>query len=361
MTDWHPTIVKIEKLEKHPDADNLSIATVLENYPVIVKNDEFSVGELVCYFPIDTILPDIEIFHFLSPRNFIKYEENGEIKQKPDTYKFVVGEVPENKRVVKAKRLRGVYSQGLLWKNIHNLSESDSIVDVFSLKKYEDEGEENVIFKKRKVGANAETPPTDFKVPYYDIEGLRKYLSCLKDDEDIVITEKIHGSNAAFVFDGNKFWAKSRNFFKKKNEDCMWWDIAIRFSLEEKLAKYPKLVFFGEVYGQVKGFRYDTDGESKVIFFDIYNTVTKQFLDYKEFCQIIDSLELNRVPEFFVGKVSQLSKEELFAFAEGQSTLSNKHVREGFVLKTLKERFEPRLNDRMSIKLVGEGYNLKKH
>jgi len=50
----------------------------------------------------------------------------------------------------------------------------------------------------------------------------------------------------------------------------------------------------------------------------------------------------------------------MYPYAEGTSTLNPKHVREGWVLRTVKERYEPKLDSRMQVKLVGEGYNLKK-
>jgi hypothetical protein len=122
-------------------------------------------------------------------------------------------------------------------------------------------------------------------------------------------------------------------------------------------------VVFGELYGNVKGFRYDTliDGGkllTKVRFFDVLNLNMGRYLDYDDFVRVIDSLGLDRVPELYRG--NWLGKDNMYPYAEGTSTLNSKHVREGFVLKTTKERFEPRLNSRLIIKLVGEGYNLKK-
>jgi len=173
----------------------------------------------------------------------------------------------------------------------------------------------------------------------------------------------VHNSNAAFCYDGERLWVKSRNQFKKMDPDDMWWDVAIRGDFETKMSKYPMMVFFGELYGQVKGFRYDTVIEgglllTKVRFFDIFNAKTGRYLPYDESISIIDSVGLERVPELYRGPWT--NREEIYPYAEGQSTLNPKHVREGFVLKPVTERFEPRLQSRMIVKLVGEGYNLKK-
>jgi hypothetical protein len=50
----------------------------------------------------------------------------------------------------------------------------------------------------------------------------------------------------------------------------------------------------------------------------------------------------------------------MYAFAEGKSTLNNKVIREGWVLSLGKERFEPKLNSRLKLKLIGEAYALSK-
>jgi RNA ligase (TIGR02306 family) len=372
MSDWNPQIVRIEKIEKHPDADALDIATVLGDYPVIVKRDEYKVDDIAGYLPIDTIVPDNNEFYFLCPRNYEKYEENGEIKQRQIGLKYPMGSVPEKYRTIKAKRIRGVYSQGMLVnvggsidavKKIWELGES--IVDMWEtpLKKMEEVEEDNIPNAKKSKGANAEKSPQGWSIPYYDVDGLRKYIDCLLPDEEIVLTEKIHGSNAGFCFDGDKLWVKSRNFYKRKDEDDQWWDIALRYNLEEKLSKYPNLVFFGEMYGYVKGFRYDCElvagtMPAKIRFFDIFDVKKMRYLDYDPFVAILKELDLPAVPELYRGV--WLGKELMYPYAEGMTTLGGKHVREGFVLRTIKERYEKKLDSRMQVKLVGEGYNLQK-
>jgi len=200
-------------------------------------------------------------------------------------------------------------------------------------------------------------------MPHYDIDGIRKYLVCLQENEQIVLTEKIHGSNGGFSHDGTRLWVKSRNFYKKQDEDDMWWDIAIRYDMENKLKNYPGFVFFGEVYGQVKGFRYDTviaDGRlmTKFRIFDVWDTKTLRYLSYEDRVKTIQDAGLEAVPELYRGP--WLGKDVMYPLAEGTSTLNPKHVREGWVLNTLIERYEPRLDSRMQVKLVGEGYNLQK-
>ena len=371
MSDWQPQIVRIEKVEKHPDADALDVATVLGDYPVIVKRGEYNVDDTAGYIPIDSIVPDTEQFYFLCPKAYEKYEdEQGQMQQRQLGPKYPVGGVPEKYRIIKAKKIRGTYSQGMLIPNplpvnwLHPIETiGASIVEQVGLKKWEEQEEENLPGLKRTRGTNAEKAPQGWAIPHYDIDGIRKYVACLQEGEQIVLTEKIHGSNAGFSHDGTRLWVKSRNFYKKQDEDDMWWDVALRYDLAAKLGQHPGLVFFGEVYGQVKGFRYDTviaEGRlmTRIRFFDVFDTKKMRYLDYDDRVRIITELGLDTVPELYRG-VWQ-GKEKMYPFAEGLTTLGGKHIREGWVLNTLHERYEPRLDSRMQVKLVGEGYNLQK-
>ena len=407
--------------------DSLSIATVMSNYDVIIKTGEFEVGQTAAYIGLDAVCPDTEQFYFMCP---VHRSEDGQILGK----KFAVGSVPERYRVIKAKKIRNIFSAGLLvptptidkvavfmngvpfeanedagfGKHIWNSSKEysqflvanpellvsrkdermeirfvsfpmkvgESVVDYFGLKKVLEEEEENVI-SSGKIKEQNTHKPEGWSIPYYDKESLRKYISCLLPDEEIVLTEKCHGSNAGFCYDGNELWCKSRNNYKrgiitwtdadgieqKVESSDQWWTCARQYGLEEKLKQHPGLVFFSECAGQIKGFPYD----SKIIsskrqlclyFFDVYDTKTMRYFDYDDRVALIKSLGLTPVPEIYRGKF--LEKDKMFAFAEGKTLTGGGHIREGFVLNTVKERYEPKLNGRMSVKFVGEGYSLAK-
>jgi len=362
MSGWQPQVTRIVDVKHHPNADALDIATVWD-YPVVVKRDEYQVGDLAGYLPIDTIVPDTEQFYFLCPKAYEKYEdEHGVIQSKQLGPKFDIGSVPEKYRILKSKKIRNVYSQGMLVSCPPGLVEGDSLVEVLELKKWEEPEEENLPGLK-KTGTNAEKAPQGWSIPHYDIDGVRKYLSCLVPGEQVVLTEKLHGSNAAFSHDGDRLWSKSRNYYKKMDEDDMWWDVAIRYDLENKLKSFPHMVFFGEIYGQVKGFRYDSviaEGRlmTKIRFFDVWDTKKMKYLDYQERVDMIQAAGLDPAPELYRGPWT--SKEEMYTFAEGISTLNPKHIREGVVVNTLSERYEPALDKRMQLKIIGEGYNLQK-
>jgi RNA ligase (TIGR02306 family) len=362
MSDYRAEVVRIEKVDKHPDADNLSIAYVLGDYPVVIKTGQFEVGQLACYLSIDNIVPDTEQWYFLCPKKYEKYEEGGEIKQRMVGPKYLLGEVPEKYRIIKAKKFLGIYSQGILieLQSFHNVG--DDLVEEMGLKKHEEEEEDNLPSVKTK-GKNAEKAPIGWSIPHYDLESARKFLSTVENEQDVILTEKLHGSNAGFCHDGERLVVKSRNFYKKRDEEDMWWDAAIRYDLENKLAKYPKLVFFAECVGQVKGFRYNAEVSggkllTKLYFFDIWDTKTMRFLDYDQFATIVADAGLETTPVLYRGP--WLGKEEMYKLAERQTTLGGKHIAEGWVLSLGHERYEAKLDSRLKLKYVSETYNLNK-
>ena len=139
-------------------------------------------------------------------------------------------------------------------------------------------------------------------------------------------------------------------------------EIAIRYDLESKLSKYPGKVMFGEIYGQVKKFRYDCEivngvMNSKIRFFDIWDTETKKWLEDDQLNTIINELELDMVPELYRGP--WLGKTEMYKFAEGLTMLGGRHIREGFVVRPTTESKDAMFN-RLIRKMIGEGYSLQK-
>lgn len=387
MSEWKVEVVQIGKVEKHPNADRLEITNVHGGYPVIVGKGEFKEGDLVVYIPVDSIVDtNRKEFRFLASN--------------PDDPKPVR---------IKAKRLCGVFSMGLLIpvRSKDIVSEGTDMSAVLGITKYEPDKS-----NRRSVGSGggggshglAEKDP-GFMPEYTDLEGMRKWPSVMQDLEDgqvpVIISEKTHGSNARYLYRDGRLWVGSRHQIRRPPHKvtswgllwykakfalwfivtvvleffCLeaiirgpskprrpfdvksdhWWDVAIRLNLEEKLKQAPGIVLYGEIYGPVQDLKYGSPNQISFRAFDALDSYTKEYLDHDEFVELTDRLGIERVPQLYRGPW----KEELRALAEGKTAFPGAdHVREGFVLKPLKEVDHPRLG-RVILKLVGQGYLLR--
>lgn len=360
MSEWECKVVRVEKVEKHPGADRLSIATVLGNYPVIIKTDQYQEGQLAIYIAIDSVVDNSKSeFSFL------------------------------DKPRIKARRLRGIYSQGLLIDAPLNLNEGDSVIDLLGIKKFvypeevedlmnlSDEEKKHYYFPKldqsfvtKLKGRNAASPPQGWSALYYDLDSIRKYGKVFQEGETVICTEKCDGCNAFYRYDGTKFFVKSRNWYKKQPDDPKtdsWWEIAIRLNFENKMSKFPDYGFYGEIYGHVSPFFYDCEIiegkiQNKFRIFDIYDFRNHRFLDYDNMISCANQLGIETMPLIYRGPWR--ADNSLYALAEQDTHFNVKlpqatKIMEGIVIRPEYERIDPHIG-RISLKLKSERYNLFK-
>lgn len=351
MTEFRVEVVRIIQVRKHENADNLSITDVHGGYPCIFRTGDFQEGQLAVYIPVDALVPVAKpYFKFLDTGKGREFER------------------------VKAKRLRGVFSMGLLIPAPHGAAEGDDLRSALGVEKWEPpaEREPQQPNRPRKRGSWLAYvwlrirrllglgPPAAPKVPVYDIEGLRKFSSLLLEGEQVVITEKIHGCNARYLHTGKRFYVGSRTQFRGSGPS-VWHTAAERYDLEKKLAQYPGMVLFGEVYGRVQDLKYGVPASEEVRFaaFDVLwrnKDGTTKYLDTDNARSLCATMNIPFVPELYRGPW----KNELRSLAEGKTTMPGAdHVREGFVVKPVTERIHPKLG-RVILKLAGEGYLTRK-
>jgi hypothetical protein len=342
MSEFHVQVNTIKNVQKHPNADTLSTAEI-NGYPVIFKTGDFNEGELAVHIPVDSIVPDKPEWAFL----------DGHFR-------------------IKAKKLRGVFSMGLVIKPKSCWMLGQNVQKELGIIKYDPEPEfvsklpkpkkgwRRLLWRIKKFfglipneGQNEKDP--GFIPVYTDIEGYRKFKDVLEEGEEVVLTEKIHGQNYRIAHSHGRFWVGSHKMFKRKSKNNKWWIPVIQDNLEERLKDYEDLVFFGEIYGNVQDLNYGLKGV-KIAFFDIYDIKLGRYLDYDAFKELCDKLKLDTVPVLYRGKWSK----DLLKLAEGQTTLPNaNHIREGFVVRPVKERWLYSFG-RVILKMVGEGYLLRK-
>ena len=318
MSEFKVQVVRVGKIDKHPNADSLSITKVWD-YPVIIRTEEFKEGDLAVYVPVDSVVP-----------------------KEDARWTFLLG---HNR--IKAKRLRGVFSMGLLVNILPGMTEGQLVDKEYSITKYEAPFNLQLI-------SECERDPGFIPV-YTDIEGLRRWPNKIVEGEEVVITEKIHGCNARFAY-RERLYCGSRTTIKKRREDSFWWIAAEKDRLEEKLSWWQRYIVYGEIYGQVQDLRYDVDRKEicRFIAFDIFDTGSGKYVDYGRFTDLIDQMGLVQVPILYSGPWSN----DLRKLAEGKSTIAN-NVREGIVIRPIYERYDDELG-RVILKLHGEGYLTRK-
>jgi len=158
--------------------------------------------------------------------------------------------------------------------------------------------------------------------------------------KDVVLTEKLHGCSATFIFDekGQLTHVCSRNFVKAE-DDSVWWLMArqLRQTLsDEKVAEEFRalcpVVVQGEICGpNINGNIYKLPQPTLFLF----TTAGFQFdrHDRERTEQVAQVLKVSTVPIVadHVDLTGRTPKEILAAYAEGQSLLQPQSLREGVV------------------------------
>jgi RNA ligase (TIGR02306 family) len=341
MSTFACPVVKLGKIGKHPNADTLSITTI-EGCPTIFGTEMFKTGDLAIYVPVDAVVPTTV----------------------PGT------EFLGKHRRIKAKKLRGIFSMGLLLPMTAMPQKTytdsvgtftspevfcgpgDDVASVLGITKYE---EPEPLFIQTE---QAPAPKTPSSPPVYDVESFRKYHHLFTPGEEVYVSEKIHGTNARFVYWEGKLHCGSHKTWKAMDERNLWWKVAKAYNLEERLKHDAGMIVYGEIYGgKVQDLAYGAaPGELRFVAFDVYHTGVGQWFAYLPFVCFCDELEIPRVPTLYKGPYTGL--DDLLPFSEGTSTLAD-HIREGFVIKPVMERWNPETG-RTIAKLVGEQYLLRK-
>ena len=182
----------------------------------------------------------------------------------------------------------------------------------------------------------------------FDVESWRKWKKIFEDGEDVVISEKIHGQNARFVFDGETMHYGSRTQWKKPGDKCFWF-VAVQNNpwIESWCKANPKIYLFGEGFGNTDLKYAVPNGKVGFRAFDAWDSESRSFWDYdrfvesvKEFCSIED-IQGN----CYIGGIAPVlyrgpyNEEIVRQCTDGQSTMPGvNHIREGCVIKTTKEK-----------------------
>jgi RNA ligase (TIGR02306 family) len=383
MANFEVLVHEVEVLE-HPDADALEIVKVL-GYQAVVRKDTFHSGDLAVYIPEQAVVP----MNILQRLNLWDYE-----KQK--------GKLAGSKGDrVKAVRLRGVLSQGLLLPLVNH---SNGTWDLMY------QGEEGFQPLKVQKGTNVtqalKITKWEPKIPAhmagevcnlagktlkYDIENVKNYPEVFDGlvnlNIDVHVTEKLHGTWMCIgiypedisdeitdkrIFVTSKGLSSKGLVFKdnEKNKDNLYMkvfkELYHREGYAETLRNLPNgdlpIFILGEVIG--KGVQDLDYGQSNPTFriFDIYEGYpsTGHYLPHPLIIQLLNSYKLYipLVPTLYRGKITHEKLQEL---TDGYTSLDGTNVKEGVVVRTLKNEYRNDKIGRVILKSISDAYLTRKN
>lgn len=320
MSQHVAEVVPVE-LTPHPDADSLSVVFV-GGFSICVRTADW-IGKKKGIF----VLPD-SICDVTRPE--FTFLDRGRTLER-----------------VKARKLRGVWSVGLLIPCEPSDEIGSDHFEKLGLAWYDQE-------LALSSGGNAVKGPDSFKnINKYDIENGKKpkYKNLFTDNESVYVSEKIHGAFCGITCHEGNIYVKSRNEWKLESQDSVFWN-AVKKDLNvfKFCMDNPDKLLLGEAYGQVqKGFKYDIQSGVGFRVFDIQRS-DYSYLDYNEFVIACNMYNLPRVPDL---GVIPFDFDVITNMAEESSSLGG--IREGVVVKPVKNRYDHRLG-RVFIKVVSNNY-----
>lgn len=347
----------------HPDADALELAAI-DDYRAVVRKGEFETGELIVYIPEQSVLPE----WLIAELGLEGRLAGGTVL--PDGSKL--------RDRVKAVRLRGQLSQGLVYRPNGRLGELDEGTD------YAEELGVSKWSPPIPLHMAGEVKPVPGLRSYTDIENIKRFPDVLVPGEEVIAVEKAHGTcTVAGLVDG-EFVVSSKGHASQgralvENPGNVYWRMAERYALRGKLEtleawlsgreSWPQNPLYGErvahgsaihLYGETLGVQdlmYGLPkGELDFRLFDI--RIGDQFLDYDAMLAIAAELELPVLPVLYRGPFDRETIEEV---ARGKEQVSGQEtgVREGVVVRPTTERSDPNLG-RVILKVISPEYLLRK-
>jgi len=314
------TIQKIEELKPIAGADKIEAARV-KGWWVVVKKDEFKIGDRCVYFEIDSLLPDEVQYEFLKRGSTLK-RANFE------------GEVRTGIRL-KTIKLKGQISQGLVMPESNLISEYGHDLYEENYPVGTDVSEElNVIKYEPPIPAVLAGLAKGFFpnfIPKTDEERIQNMSEVLSS---FYVTEKLDGSSITYYKKDNIFGVCTRNLELKEGETTPW-RIAKELNLAEKLP--DNFAIQGELVGEgIQKNPLKISGH-KVYFFNAYDIDTSSYLNFENFKMVMESIGVQTVPIIDENFSLPKTMDEMLEYAEGRSMLNPNVEREGVVVRPKEE------------------------
>lgn len=318
-------------LEPHPNADTLSVVKVW-GYQVCVRTVDWVGRTLGAYVVPDSMVPlSNPLFAFLD-------DKKGKDQMR-----------------VRAKKLRGTISYGLLIPAPEGTVPGDDVAEMLGITRYEPPVK--LVGCGHSSRVNCVSPPKlpTGDAPHYDVDAFQRYAAnVFTKGEPVFVTEKVDGANGRFVFWDGQMYCGSRKMWPEDAENNPWW-IALRRTpaIEVFCRQHPGWVVYGEVFGAVQDLHYGRkSSECDFVAFDLLRD--GQWVDAKESRDILMTSGIPVVP--LIAWDMPYDFDALMALAESASAVPGAdHYREGVVIKPMVERWCSEVG-RAQLKIVSAIY-----
>lgn len=326
-------IAVVEKIDDIPNADRIQVASLKNiGWKVVVRKNEFKVGDFCCYIQIDTILP------FASWSDFLR--------DKKDPTK------PIRLRTVKMK---GQISQGLLIPisilPTSEYTEGMDVTEIAGVKKYEKPVPLSMAGQVAGV-----FPSILHKTDEVNVQNVPNVLNEMKGLETYW-TVKCDGTSATFANIEGTIHVCSRNLSLKEG-DNIYWKMYHKYDISKALTDCPDYAIQGEICGPSIQKNKLALTEHKLFVFDVYNFRSGKYLNYhdrEDFCREygLETVPLLKLCTF------DFTMEQLLEMAKG--TYDSGQRREGIVIRPAIETYSPTIEayegrSRMSFKVLNNDY-----
>jgi RNA ligase (TIGR02306 family) len=307
------TIQTVEAIAAIPGADAIEVATVL-GWKIVVKKNEFKVGDKIVYFEVDSFLPEIEVFEWLRRTS---YRTNEFLNRSGFR--------------IKTMKMRGQISQGLVvgaeaFPQIAGLPVGTDVTEQLDIVKWQlPELEGN--FGTR----SGSFSPYCSKTQEMRVQSIPEILDELKG-KPYYITTKIDGTSASITYLNGQLQAFSHNFELADDGKSIFWEIVDRYDLRDKLAELGQNI---AIQGELAGPKIQKNKlrlmKNDLFVFTIVDLNTRERYPLDQMVNLCQTLGLNMVPIEEKGESFNYSLDALLDKAKGSYTSGLK--KEGIVVR----------------------------
>lgn len=334
MSTHSVEIIEIKEVNNHPNADKLDIIPI-GGWQVVSQKGTYRPGDKAVYIEPDYTVPvDRPEFSFLA--------KNGKPRHR-----------------LKAIRLRGELSYGLLVpvpEELKGAPVGTDVMEAMGIERYEPPVSMGGTTAAKRVPQ--EWWPKLY-LPKFDLENFQRYSNMFEAGEPVIITEKVDGANARFVYTEDRMHLGSRTQWVLDDGENIWSKaFRLRPGIEEWCRKHPNHVLYGEVYGWVQPLRYGFDpGKCDFLAFAALKPDGK-YWNLGDLAASIVPEEFNfyTVPALYTGP---FDPHHIAEIKERDSVVASvrgaRQLMEGVVIVPVEERFHARIG-RVALKYISDRY-----